>query len=353
MKKLFIISFLCVSLFVVSGCEEEEAIEIFEDIETAGLGNAVVITGASARIAQQIALLERLDNTGRLNLSTLNLITGVSSGGINTIMLNGVLDQTNNFDWEDYKQLVFSISGSDILENDRNNLPVSTKPLHKTFKDVFIAELGFNSLDDLIVNSALTATRLSDSKITVATNITGLPGRTFEATITEALMATSSFPVAFPAIKIGNETYVDGGLEENIPINVVLKFQEMEQMAFDTVFIVSYQKNEIMNWEQELNFLNVTRAREDFLKLALERADVNTDQLSQKAFIDELRFIQSTYPNLAKRVKVYVPNISNLPYYGVFDFRSETARDSYEDVRDWSLDNDPILLVDYLNEFGN
>lgn len=336
---------LIVFTLVVTTCQEEETLPVVGDTTGNSGGTAVIITGAAARITQELALLEALDSQGRL--SNVTFISGVSSGAINTVMLNAVLDDTNDFDWQDYKEIVLNLRQSDVLVNRTNNLPVNTQPLWTTFDVTFTDRLGYTSLNDLPISSAVTATTLDLLGLEISSNVSELS--TFSGGITEVLMASASFPVAFPAIKIDDNIYADGGLQENIPVRVALQYQQLRDVTFDTVYVVSYQKNTTMDWDRELGFLGVEKARKDFLQIGLERAGFDTDELSQKAFDDSLKKLRETNPLFAEKVMVYVPEIENLPYYGVFDFSEPTAKDSYEKASEWAQTNFPVALEDYLN----
>ena len=343
------ITFLLLLLFtayVMTACQDEEPLPVFEEATGTPNGTAVIITGAAARITQELALLEALDNQGLLD--NVRFISGVSSGAINTVMLNAVLDDSNDFGWEDYKDIVLNLEQSDILVNDDNNLPVNTQPLWRTFDRVFKDQLGYQSMDDLPFNSAVTAAQLDLQGLVSASNVPELSN--FDGDISEVIMASASFPVAFPSIQIEDNIFVDGGLQENIPLSVALQFQLINNIPFERIYIVSYQKNRSMDWDRELSLLGVNRTRKDLLKISLERAGFNTDQLSEAAFDKNLTLIQTQYPDFAGRTMVYVPDIADLPYYGVFDFDKQTARDSYNRVSEWTLSNTPLSLDDYLNQ---
>ena len=343
MKYIYLLPLI---LLTILGCEETE-LPILPETSGTPSGTALIITGAAARINQQIALIEKLQAQNKLN--NLDFISGVSSGGINAIMLNGILDQTKDFGFEEYKNIVLNLSNSDVLNNSRNDLPIDTRPLWNTFETRLLEELNYNSFDDLIIPTALTSTNLDLLEIEISSNITELDD--IGGDLIESLMATTSFPVAFPSIKINGNIYVDGGLIENIPVNAVLEYQSLRAAPFDTVYIVSYQKNTETRWQEELGYLSIEGTREDILKVALEKAGFDTDELSQKAFLDELFRIKTNYPELASRCYVYVPEIIDAPYYGVFDFSSATANDSYNSVKTWAQENEPIPLTQYLGLF--
>lgn len=334
-------------LFALVSCEEPE-LPVLPETSGTPTGTALVITGAAARINQQLALIERLEEQEKLE--DLEFIAGVSSGGINAVMLNGILDESNNFGFEEYKDLILNLSNQDVLNNSRNDLPVDTRPLWNTFEEGLLESLNYNSFNDLVYPTALTSTNLDLLTIEVSSNVTELDEVGGE--LVESLMATTSFPIAFPSIKINDNIYVDGGLVENIPINVALQYQQLRGNPFDTVYIVTYQKNTETRWEEEVDLLGITGLRENILELSLRKAGFDTDELSQNGFLDELERIRTNYPQLASRCYIYEPNITNAPYYGVFDFSSATSTASYNSVRNWAQSNDPILLSTYLQQNG-
>ncbi|MBT28625.1 MAG: hypothetical protein CMO01_03110, partial [Thalassobius sp.] len=334
---------LFISIFALFGCEDSE-LPIVPETTGTPTGTALIITGAAARINQQIALIERLHDQNKLN--NLDFVSGVSSGGINAIMLNGILDNTNDFGFESYKDIVLNLTNADVLDNSRNDLPIDTKPLWNTFETKLLEELNYTSFDDLFMPTALTSTNLDLKEIEFSSNITELDN--IGGDLIESLMATTSFPVAFPSIKINDNIYVDGGLIENIPVNAVMEYQRIREAPFDTVYIVSYQKNTETRWSDELDYLSISGTREDILKVTLEKAGFDTDALSQQSFLNELLRIANNYPELASRCYVYVPNVADAPYYGVFDFSSETAHSSYNSVSIWAQSNEPVPLDAYL-----
>jgi predicted acylesterase/phospholipase RssA len=79
---------LILSAFL-AGCPGKRAEHIPESaVSFERNGVAVLLTGAAARIPQEAALLEELDKRGLLE--DLVFISGVSSGALNSVMLNGI-----------------------------------------------------------------------------------------------------------------------------------------------------------------------------------------------------------------------------------------------------------------------
>ena len=109
-------------------------------------GVAILITGAAARIPQEAALLEELDNRGLLK--NLVFISGVSSGALNAVMLNGILN--GKLTWNDYKNILSNLKNSDIyVENAYRKLPLNTLPARELYKSTVENRLGYSRIGDL------------------------------------------------------------------------------------------------------------------------------------------------------------------------------------------------------------
>jgi predicted acylesterase/phospholipase RssA len=92
-------------------------------------GVAVIMTGAAARITQETALLEELDKRGLLK--NVVFISGVSSGALNAVMLNGIL--SGKMTWNEYKNILFNLKNSDIFTQEGKKIPLNTSPARQLF----------------------------------------------------------------------------------------------------------------------------------------------------------------------------------------------------------------------------
>ncbi len=121
-------------------------------------GTAILITGAAARIPQEAALLEELYNRGLLN--DVVFISGVSSGALNSVMLNGIL--SGKMTWAEYKSVLFGIENSDIFIQEGKKLPVNTEPERRFITDIVENKLGYHQIGDLPFMTGISITHLSD-----------------------------------------------------------------------------------------------------------------------------------------------------------------------------------------------
>ncbi len=108
-------------------------------------GTAIVMTGAAARLPQEAALLEELYNRGLMK--NVVFISGVSSGALNSVALNGIL--TGKMTWTEYKEIIFKLKNSDIFVQEGKKLPVNTEPVRKFITDIVEKKLGYHNIGDL------------------------------------------------------------------------------------------------------------------------------------------------------------------------------------------------------------
>ena len=343
-SQLYLKLILCtLTILFLSNCKKKDTLEPLI-IEASGTpeGTALIITGAAARIGQEAALLEKLYKTGALD--NLQLISGISAGGINTIALNGIIG--GQYTWEEYKDLLFNLTNDSVFVNNNNNIPVDTRPLRKLFERLVNDDFGYQSFSDLPIPCEVTAVRLSDKKVIRIGNHTGLNGYGLSGDIVDGLMATTSIPGAMPAIRIKGEDYVDGGLKETAQYKSILEYQLLRGKPFEKIYVISFQRNECTDWSKELKALGLTGKPEHFLKKSLEMSGLDLDEGTRKHLLEDLHALQRNYPQMSSRTYVYMPKINDLPYYPLFEFSTEKSQ--FDFVGNWVTKNDPILLVDYL-----
>jgi len=196
-------------------------------------GVAVIITGAAARIPQEAALLEELDRRGLLK--NLVFISGVSSGALNAIMLNGIL--SGKITWNDYHEILDSLDNSNIFFQEGKKIPVNTAPARDLYKKIFEETLGYYRMGDLPIATSLSFTHLEDLKLRrteyrVCSRKINEESDT-ALSIVDVAMASSAFPVVFPPVRIRNVKtipdveFVDGGFgDDYVPWRALLQFEK-------------------------------------------------------------------------------------------------------------------------------
>src|SRR5450759_5255424 len=106
-------------------------------------GTAIIMSGAAARIPQEAGLLEELDNRGLLK--DVVFISGVSSGALNAVMLNGIL--SGRMTWAEYKEILYNLKNSDIfIQEGAKRLPVNTQPSRNLYTKIVEGKLGYRQI---------------------------------------------------------------------------------------------------------------------------------------------------------------------------------------------------------------
>ncbi len=309
-------------------------------------GTAVVITGAASRIAQESALLEQLHKTGWLR--NVCFISGTSSGALNTVVLNAILEK--KFSWQRYNSILFNLNNDDIFIRNGRSLPVNNLPYCNLLARVVNESLQYNSLGDLPFHSSISILditafpprsvtyRLSNVKINDESN----PGYN----LVEALIASTAIPVIFPPARftesfgLPNSSFIDGGLgEDHLPYEAVLQYEKFRGYGVDTLIIVSRKSDTEPDLNNELmNFGNSDPRLHDKVNLWIEK-------MAKNSFIKSMKELQKKYPELAERTYVYIPDFpDNFP---LLDFNS--LKQQHEVTKAWAVNNKPVLLKSYLD----
>jgi predicted acylesterase/phospholipase RssA len=310
-------------------------------------GTAIVITGAAARIPQEAALLEQLHATGELKHVV--FISGVSSGALNAVILNAILDK--KYTWKQYRSLLFSLTNQSVFVPTDKPLPVNTDPLRKLLTAVLHDTLGYHKLKDLPY-----ATSLS----TVSLNIKSWADHTFrlsnlkinlesdpELDLVEVLMASTAFPLAFPPVTISNNStlpdgrFIDGGTTADyIPYRAVLEFEKYSRRNVDRMIIVSRKLDTEDGLRGEL--LNMGINRLDLV----DKLGIAIEDLAQRSFFRGLESLMKEAPVLSQKTFIYLPAIPG--EYPLFEF--DNMKEQYTASRDWSRIHKPIGLEKFLRE---
>jgi predicted acylesterase/phospholipase RssA len=152
-KRILILMMFCLILIWViirTSLKQESPVQ---QISHPPQGVAIIITGAAARIPQEAALLEELYNRGLLK--NVVFISGVSSGALNAVMLNGIL--SGRITWKEYKDILCNIKNEDIFIQEGKKLPVNTEPARNLYKKIFEERLGYYQIGDLPYTTAISA----------------------------------------------------------------------------------------------------------------------------------------------------------------------------------------------------
>ena len=309
------------------------------------IGTAVVITGAAARIAQEAALLEQLHKTGWLR--NICFISGTSSGALNTVVLNAILE--NKFSWERYQSLLFHLKNEDIFLRTGRSLPVNNTPYRKLLTNVIKDSLGYNRLGDLVIGCAISISdfsampphtrtyRLSNLKINDESNP--------DFNLVETLMASSAIPLIFPTARfkdplgLPNSSFVDGGLaDDHLPYQAVLEFEKYRNLGVDTLIIVSRKSDTQPGIRNELLDFGNRDSR------LTGKIGERIETMVKNGFLRSMKELQQKYPDLASRTYVFIPDFpENFPLLDFSDLKAQ-----YDVTAAWASNHKPVLLNQYL-----
>jgi predicted acylesterase/phospholipase RssA len=345
MKKLKILScflLLGVALLFVAAKENKSKIDInYKDRS----GTAIIMTGAAARIPQEAALLEELYNRGLMK--NVVFISGVSSGALNSVALNGIL--TGKMSWAEYKEILFNLKNSDIFIQEGKKLPVNTEPARKFITSVVEEKLGYHRIGDLPYMTEISFTHLKDMdlKKTVYRMCSRKINEETDTTlsIVDILMASTSFPIAFPPVKIKNVKtipdvgYIDGGVgDDHVPFHALLEFEKFRGVGVERVYFVSRKSDSIPEVSEELRILGIND------KGMFDKLGISLDNILKRGIIKRLEAYASEAPELVSLSYVWIPDFE--PDFLMFNFGK--LKEQYNITTAWAKTHNPVPLAEYL-----
>lgn len=308
---------------------------------------AVVITGGAAKISQEVALLQRLNETGWLK--NVGFISGASSGALNTVMLNAILN--GHFTWDQYLKILFNVHNNQVFIQESRKLPVNTDPLRGLLTRIIQDSLGYSTIGDLPIPSAISATSINliplKKKTLRFSNRWINPESDPAYNLVDVLMASTAIPVVFPMEKIRHgatlnpQNYIDGGIaDDHIPYEAVLQYQQKNGVRMDKLVIISRKMDTEQDIRIELSKLGLKDTK------LLERLGLSLQRYSAGAFYDKLLKLQMADPELASRTYIYIPEFSE--EFPLMDFGS--MKSQYYATLKWAEANQPVPLAEYLSK---
>jgi predicted acylesterase/phospholipase RssA len=305
-------------------------------------GTAIIMTGAAARIPQEGALLEELYNRGLLK--DVVFISGVSSGALNSVILNGIL--SGKMTWEDYKNILFKLNNSDIFIQDGRKLPVNTDPARNFITGIVEGKLGYYTIGDLPFMTEISFThlklkksvyRMCSRKINEESDTT--------LSLVDILMASTAFPVAFPPVRIRNVKtipdvgYIDGGVgDDHIPYHALLDFEKFRGVGVEKVYIISRKCDSIPKVSDELEILGIDD------KGIFDKLGISLDNILKKGIYKRLESFAVEAPELVARSYIWIPDFD--ADFLMFNFGK--LKEQYELTAEWAKTHNPTPVAEYL-----
>lgn len=337
---IFLIIFISLFLFAWKG----------NNLKTEGLlparsGTAIIMTGAAARIPQEAALLEELYKRGLLK--NVVFFSGVSSGALNSVALNGIL--TGKMTWTEYKDILFKLKNSDIFIQEGKKLPVNTEPERKFITGVVEQKLGYHSMGDLPIMTEISFTHLHDAdfKKTVYRMCSRKINKETDTTLSlvDILMASTSFPIAFPPVRIKNVktipdvAYIDGGVgDDHIPFQALLEFEKYRGYGVEKVYIVSRKSDSIPEVSEELKVLGIND------RGMFDKMGISIDNILKRGIYKRLEAFAVEAPELVPYTYVWIPDFQ--ADFLMFNFGK--LKEQYDLTSQWAKTHDPVPLAEYL-----
>jgi predicted acylesterase/phospholipase RssA len=344
-KSIAFLPVALVAVFIVFA-DRNENHQSWENLKQPGQGVAVILTGAAARIPQEAALLEELDKRGLLK--DLVFISGVSSGALNSVVLNGIL--TRKMGWDDYKHILFSLKNSDVFIQEGMRIPVCASPARDLYRRVFEEKLGYYQIGDLPFCTAISFTHLQelDLKKTVYRMCSRKINRETDTTLSlvDIVMASSAFPIAFPPVRISNARtipdvyYVDGGIgEDHVPYHALLEFEKFRGSDLEKVYIVSRKGDSIPEISEELKRLGIDD------KGLFDKLGISLDAILSRGINKSLEEYSMEAPELVSHTYVWIPEFKG--NFLLFNF--DNLKEQYELTAQWARSHDPVPLGEFLS----
>jgi predicted acylesterase/phospholipase RssA len=310
-------------------------------------GTAIIITGAAARIPQEAALLETLYERGMLN--DVVFISGASSGALNTVMLNAILD--GKMSWAEYKNILSSITNDSIFKL-KESLPADTNPLRNFLARVLHDRLGYFRIGELPIPSAISVTDIELLKLSRKnyrlSNFLINPESDPSLDLVDVLMASTAFPGAFPKTRISHvktipdNEYVDGGLGDHVPYQSLIQFITYRKQSVEKIIIISRKSNTTPELTKELENFGLTDHG------FFDKSGILLEDFLAIAFIKDLKMLKKDAPELAAKTYVYIPSFEE--NFLLMDFNN--LKKQYETTVRWASSHQPVPLDQYL-EKGN
>ncbi len=325
--------------------------------------DALFLTGAAARISQEVAIFDKLIEYKGLEVNPENtILAGFSSGALNIGAINACFRKKNSLSWEkDYKEnLLFKIHTEDIFKQ-KKSLPVDTDPLRKSMSD-FLKKAEIETLEDCEFISFILAFSYRRLTTIWASNFFN---RHVDIDLLDLLMATSAIPIVFPDQKIRayndrrnrflNGNFADGGTGGSFRrFDYYMKRYFRQNEPFDNLYIISPMREISQHDFENLNHMLSSKSHFNINIRDMRIFRLFLDMISQNGFNTFIkRFHKWTRKNkVAENIWVCMPQLEeNYPFLN-FDLQEE----QYNSVIKW-VENNPdklaIPIDEYIKKFEN
>lgn len=304
---------------------------------------AVFLTGAAARISQEVALLDQLIAQQHLSINEADtLVAGFSSGSLNLLGINGCFRANNPLDWnKDYKEgILWGLQNDNVYVKDTDKLKLhifDTSPLRATL-NAFLQKQGIANVSDLPFQNFILTFSDQELKTHWASNIGGAQNSLI---LSDLFMASTAIPIVFQAQQIGNvgttRNFPEGKFSDGGTGGSFKQFEDnfgpivLQQGGLDEMFIISPMRQA---GTAELSEMEAAFASGDYksgLKDALGKLAASISFGGFYKFLTALDAWNDANGAAIKNITVNIPRMAN--NFGILDFTQEKAQ--YDATVSW------------------
>lgn len=323
--------------------------------------DALFLTGAAARISQEVALVDQLIENYGLEIDPgKTMLAGFSSGALNIAAINACFRPENAISWDKVfkEEFLFKIETSKVYKKNKR-IPLDTSPLRLTIED-FLKEANMNSLQDFPFQSYILSFSFRRLNTVWLSNVFN---RHQHIKLSDLLMATTAIPILFPDKAIQNKDntrnkyakgkFGDGGIGGSFRrFEYHLKRYIRQYGRLDNIYIISPMREVTDSDYEELN--KIIPAIELFkMEIKdLRLIKVFLEMISQNGFDTFIKRFHkwNKKKNIANEIYVCIPHMEK--NYPILNFNKQ--KEQYDAVREWAShhpDKLAIPLDEYVQQF--
>ncbi|MFA9392652.1 MAG: patatin-like phospholipase family protein [Prolixibacteraceae bacterium] len=312
--------------------------------------SALLLSGSGGNISQEVAIIDQLIKTERIQLNQKDTILVASGTSATTaVAINACFRKEHPCSWDNYYKSIFL----ETLENDEVFMKVhpvqwSTHAMRNKLT-MLLRTAGFSQISDLPFHTSLL---ISSTQRNKTTWIKSKSKKHENGDLIDILMASAALPVLFPPqvinsvydlpLQIKEGTYAEGahnGLFFNF--RKQLKKIIAENYSIDELFVLSPQRaiDPATNIPDKLSAMTFDE------KTTLDNFMEQISLHEFLVFLNDLKQANHKH-KFARKISVTLPETGKI--YPITDFANQNSK--YKMITKW-LDENPDKLCVELNEF--
>jgi predicted acylesterase/phospholipase RssA len=226
---------------------------------------------------------------------------------------------------------------------------VNTEPARRFIESVVEQKLGYYTIGDLPFTTGISFTHIK--KLDLKKDVYRMCSRKINEetdtslSLVDILMASTSFPIAFPAIRIRNVKtipdvlYVDGGVgDDHIPFHALLEFEKFRGVGVERVYFISRKSDSIPEVSEELKVLGIND------RGVFDKLGISIDNILKKGIYKRLEAYASEAPELVPLSFVWIPDFQ--ADFLMFNFSK--LKEQYDLTAEWAKTHKPVPLAEFL-----